>query len=185
MKRLIWAIAILGATISVCFGQVAGPTTNQQPGPGQYGLSNEVCVTPTITASQYSANNSLGGVMYFPYLFGARGSGVIQSVRITFKSAQTVEFDVSILTGNPVYSSMLDKATPAIALQDVLLVTPTIKLTNNSSTLGTETVYGADAIGRAINKAPYGVYALVTTTGTPTPASTTDMQLCIGALSDN
>src|ERR1019366_3244288 len=138
----------------------------------------EVCVTPTVTASSaYTAGNVVGGLITLPGAFLSTNSGILQSVRLTSKSVQTVEFDVTFFSAIPA-TAFADNAAPSIAAADVALVQPPIKLTGASTGLGTGTTYGLDNIGRPINEIGSSAYALITTTGTPTFASTSDVQLC-------
>ena len=104
-------------------------------------------------------------------------------MRLTSKSAQTAEFDVTFFSAQPA-TVFTDKAAPSIAAADVALVQPPIKLTGASTGLGTGTTYGLDNIGRPINEVGSSAYALITTTGTPTLASASDLQLCAAWLED-
>ena len=147
------------------------------------GVTTEVCVTPIVTAGAYTAGYVVGGLITLPGAFLSANSGVLQSVRLTSKSAQTAEFDVTFFSAQPA-TVFTDKAAPSIAAADVALVQPPIKLTGASTGLGTGTTYGADAISRPINEVGSSAYALITTTGTPTFASTSDVQLCAAWLED-
>jgi hypothetical protein len=141
------------------------------------GVTTEVCVTPIVTAGTYSAGTVGGGMIALPNAFLTANAGVLQSVRLTSKSAQTAEFDIVFFSALP-STVFTDYAAPAIVAADALLAQPPIKLTNNYSGLGTDTIYGADAIGRPINEVGSSAYAVITTTGTPTFASTSDITLC-------
>ena len=147
------------------------------------GVTNEVCVSPTVTAGAYTAGNVVGGLITFPNAFLTANTGVLQSVRLTSKSVQTAEFDITFFSSLPA-TVFTDKTAPSIVAADVLLTQPPIMLTNNFSGLGTHTVYGADGIGRAVNEVGSSAYALITTAGTPTFASTSDVQLCAAWLED-
>jgi hypothetical protein len=140
-------------------------------------VTAEVCVTPIVTAGAYVAGNVVGGLITFPNAFLTANAGELQSVRLTFKSVQTLEFDVTFFSALPA-TVFTDHAAPAIVAADALLVQPVIKLTNNYSGLGTHTVIGADNLNRSIKQLGSSAYAVVTTTGAPTLASTSDMQLC-------
>lgn len=147
------------------------------------GVTKEVCISPTVTASAYAAGNLMGGLISLPSAVFGLNTGVLESIRLDFKSVQTAEFDVYFFASQPA-GTYTDKATPSISGADSLLVQPPLKLVNNASGLGTHTVYGLDGIGRAINLGAGTLYAVVQTEGTPTPASTSDMQLCASVLQD-
>jgi hypothetical protein len=147
---------------------------------GRYGgVTQEVCTVLNVTpSSAYSAGNVVGGLIPLANVFLPSNSAVLQSIRLTSKSVQTAEFDVTLFSAQPVASTWTDKAAPAIAAGDVPLAQPPIKLTNNFSGLGTHTVYGADNINRGVKQNAPSVYAVITTPGAPTFASASDLQLC-------
>jgi hypothetical protein len=173
MKKFLACIALLLST-----------SAHTQQLPPNYlgrvgGVDGEVCISPTVTAGAYVAGNVVGGLITFPNAFLTADAGVLQSVRLTIKSTQTAEFDIVFFSALP-STTFADHAAPAIAAADVALVQPVIKLTNNFSALGTDTVYGADNIGRGIKMDGAGstAFAVITTPNTPTLASTSDLQLC-------
>jgi hypothetical protein len=178
-KKYVLAVPMfLAATIAPVFGQ-APPNYIGRVG----GVTKEVCTVPTVTAGAYVAGNVVGGLITLSGAFGMANSGVLQSVRLTSRSTQTAEFDVTLFSAQP-SSTFADHAAPSIVAADTLLVQPPVKLTNNSSLLGTATVYGADNIARGIKATGSSLYAIVTTPGTPTFTSTADLQLCVGISQD-
>jgi len=187
MKMISAALAAL--LVSSSLAQADAPVTagrwTDEACTGQ-GKNTALVVT---AGSQYSANNEVGPLLALQ--FGRLGSGVpaesgiAQSFTLTSTSVQTAEFDVSLFISKPT-TTFTDKTAPAILAADVPLVRGPIKLTANFSGLGTHTVYTLDQIAKAI-KLPPGtgqIWAVITTTGTPTFTTTTDLQLCIGVLKD-
>ena len=170
---------------------IALPSYAQTPS-GQ--LTNEVCVTagssnwPALTASSaYTSGNLVGGLVSLPLSMTTirhPGAGVLQSIRLNFKDAQTAEFDVYGFSANPSNSTWTDKSAPSINAADVFSVKPPIKLTSAASGLGTHTIYGADAIGRASLNGSVTDYFAIVTIGTPTFGSTADAQFCASYLQD-
>ena len=150
------------------------------------GATIEVCIAPTIQTSAYTTGYTLtGSFIPFANAVGTLGTGILQSVRIDIKSAQTAEFDVTFFAGVPSTSLTINTA-PGLSSADVLLAYPPIKLTSYYAGLsGTSTVYGFDGIGRAINLAQTTMYALVIVVGTPTFTTTSDFQICVTILRDN
>jgi hypothetical protein len=141
------------------------------------GADNEACASPAVSAATYSAGNSVGGLIALPNAFSSANSGVLQSVRLTIKSTQTAEFDIVFFSAQP-STVFADKTTPALVASDAFLAQPPIKLTNNFSALGTDTVYGLDNIGRGIKEVGSTAYAVVISVGAPTFASASDIQFC-------
>ena len=88
------------------------------------GVTTEVCAVPVITpSSAYSAGNSVGGLITLPAAFLSTNSGILQAVRLTSKSAQTLEFDVTFFSALP-STTFTDKTAPAIVAADALLAQP-------------------------------------------------------------
>jgi hypothetical protein len=160
-------------------GQVGGITTEACTG-------RDGSVAMAVTASSaYTSGNIVGGKLKLFRALHEPRTGVVQSVRLTSKSAQTAEFDVTLFAGNPSNSTWTDKSAPAINAADVALAMAPIKLTIPYSGLGTHTVYGQDAIGRAVRiQDGEDLYAVITVVGTPTFTATTDLQLCVALLLD-
>jgi hypothetical protein len=178
-RRFAVAVLLLLAAVSRAFAQLP-PDYLGRTG----GVTQEVCVTPAVTAGAYSAGNVVGGLITLPAAFLIANSGVLQSIRLTVKSVQAAEFDVTFFSAQPSAASTFnDHAAPAIAAADVPLAQPPVKLITSFSGL-VATVYGADNIGRGFKEIGPSLYAIITTPGTPTFTSTTDLQLCVGLSQD-
>jgi len=149
------------------------------------GVTSEACATVTTSLSAYSAGYEVGPLISLTPLLGPSSSGILQSLRIDLKDAQTAEFDVTPFKSQPTASTWTDHQAPAIAAGDVFSVYPTIKLTTASSVLGTHTVYGLDGLGAARVLASPTLYLIITTPGTPTFGSAADMQICATFLRDS
>lgn len=168
--------------LGVCALLVASPLAAQTPPTAG---TREVCVTPTVTAGAYSSGFEVGGLITFTNMFrsSAQGApdqgGIAQSIRLNVKSTQTATFKAYEFTSNPSNSTWTDHAAPAINAADVFAVGGPITLQNPDSSLGTMTVYNADQIARAHVAAQQADYWILVTTGTPTFASTTDLQFCV------
>lgn len=155
------------------------------------GLTVEACATLVVTASSaYTANNEVGGLISLKPTFRATGSGVpdsggiVQSIRLDFKDAQTATFKAYQFSANPSASTWTDKTAPAINAADVFKVKGPITLSTADSGLGTHTVYQADAVARAHVASGATDYWVLVTTGTPTFATTADVQFCASYLVD-
>jgi len=184
MRNTIAAILLFFGLATAALAQVGPPQTVG-------GMTREVCQTLTVTASSaYTANNEVGGLIALNPAFrsSAQGApdqgGITQSIRLTSKSAQTATFKAYQFSGNPSASTWTDKTAPAITSADIQKVLPPLTLSTADSSLGTMTVYGADAIARAHISAAQIDYWILTTTGTPTFTATSDLQFCATYLLD-
>jgi len=150
-------------------------------------LTTAVAVTPTVTASAYTANNVIGGVMTFSNIIPAVApgfNGILQSVMAKFKATVvTGTLTVAIFKANPSNGTYTDKTAPTWNSADMANLLGIYQLTVPQSLGGTTmTVYNLDGIGKAFTGASTSLYAVVTVGGTPTPASTSDFTLELAVL---
>lgn len=140
-------------------------------------------------ASAYAAGQAVGGLMTISNAarvnagLGAGGtSGMIQSVLISAKSAQSSQIDVLIFRANPTASTCTDKTAVAIAAADFDKLIGVAKVTD-------WTPLGTPSLGQSQNLAiPYALasgtalYACAVTRATPTFASASDIAISFNAL---
>ena len=144
----------------------------------------KVAVSPTVSASPaYSSGDVMGGLLTFANVARvAAGSGLLQSVTLNFKSAQTAATDFVWCGGdNPSGTTLTDNAAVAVAAADynkcrVVHVT-------DCTGLGTPSVCAADnlAFPFALSSGTTG-YGFLVTRGTPTLASTSDVEVALRIL---
>lgn len=179
LRAIAMSLALCGAAHAQ--GLVTSPTLS-------------IPVTPTVTASStYSAGNEVGGLMTF---VGASApptfAGVLESVSITSKSAQTGELDLYLCTTLPV-TTFTDKTGPSINAADVTKCSiGPIKLTVTGSGLGTHTVYNSSALGIVFQTpdqtktptATNSLYGILITPAQPSAqfGSTSDLTVTLGIL---
>lgn len=65
-----------------------------------------ITVTPVVDTSQYASGDDIGGIMTFTGLLcGPTKTGTVESIVITDKNNQAVEYDVVIFSSNPTSST--------------------------------------------------------------------------------
>jgi hypothetical protein len=146
-----------------------------------------VVVTPTVTASAYTAGQVVGGLLTFANAFRTANSGVIQSISITSKSVQaSIGMKLYLFRADPTNTTWTDKTTPAINTADVanLVGGAAFNLAVGDSGLGTVTLWSQSGIGMALNTGSTSLYAVLVTTGALTPASTSDIEVALSILQD-
>ena len=144
-------------------------------------------VTPVVTAAAaYASGNVVGGKMTFAGCVDGAGSGLLQSIRLAFRSVQTVGFKLWLFAADPAASTFTDKAAPSIASADVDKLIGVYALGGGGdSGLGVHTLYTLDGIGKAFSVASgAALYGVLTTTGAPTFAATGDLSVALGILKD-
>lgn len=189
---------VAGVATATGHGLAAGAVRVELPtdGTGVVGLNagenhaaevggNEILVqvAQTVTASSaYASGNAIGGLMTLvnaARVSGANGaagtSGLLQSVTMNTKSAQTTQVDVVMFNANPTGTTCTDKTAFAVAAADFDKVSGVAHMTDFTS-------LGTPSVGQAQNLAmPYALassttlYACAVTRSTPTYAATTDV----------
>lgn len=160
------------------------PPLNPQPVSTQTVTAS---VTPTITASAYTTGQEIGGLMTFTSMARASAySGVVQSIHVTWTTAQTTTIKLYLFNSNPSATTWTDKTTAAINASDIPKLIGVYTLSANDSGLGTVTINNLDGIGKAFVLPSSGttIYAVAVVVGTPTPASTSSMIVNITTLED-
>lgn len=144
-------------------------------------------VTPTVTASSaYAANAVVGGRLSFTTATRQEaGDGLIQSVTLHFKTAQTAASDFFWCNASQLTSTTLtDKAAVSVNAAD-FSACRAIHITDCTS-MGTPTVCSAENLAL-----PYGLasgttgYGFLVTRGTPTFGSTSDVAVTVRFLRNN
>lgn len=149
------------------------------------GSTAKIAVTPTVTASSaYTTGNLVGGLMTFSSALLTAGSGVLESISIRCKSVQTATFTFFLFDSNPTNSTWTNKSAPAINASDIPFLVGAYQLASYSSGLGTHTIYTLNGISQAISAGATTLYGVLTVTGTPTFASTSDITVVLGILQD-
>ena len=171
--------AVASITNDVGTVSLANNTVNVQ------GKTSSVTVTPTVNTSAYTANYEVGGLMTFASVVGTVGSGLLQSVRLNCKSTQTTTFKLFLFNTNPANTTWTDHAAPAIVATDVPSIIEVVYLTTAESGLGTHTFYSVDSIGKSfVIPSGNSLYGVLTTTGTPTFASNSDISVTLNVIQD-
>jgi hypothetical protein len=145
----------------------------------------DVAVTPTVTASAYTANNVIGGVMTFASILPSIGNnGILQSITAKFKAtAVTGNINVAVFKANPSNGTYTDKTAATWNSADMANLLGIYQLTTPLAIgAATMTVYCLDGIGKAFVGSSTSLYVVATVAGTPTPASTSDFTLELAVL---
>ena len=184
----------VGLTAGTVVGVTGGITGNVQGVTGgqpiiAQGVTVEVSVTPTVTASTYAVSKVIGGIMTFTAVLNnsfpsADYAGVLESITVKFKgSVQTVGFWVSIFHTSPA-GTFTDTNTAAIAAGDTALLVGSYHLTTPFSLLGTHTIYNLPGIGQTIEQGTNGNLFVVVVPDATTASlgSTSDMTVTLGML---
>lgn len=154
---------------------------------GEVGVNEKIItVAQTVTAAQYAAGNCVGGLITFATaarVSGASGAsgtgGIIASVIIDCKSAQTTQMDVLFFNADPSSGSTItDKTAIAIATAQWQTMIGVAHVADWTSA-------GTPSVGQSLVSIPYSLasatslFAVIVTRATPTFAATTDVSISI------
>jgi hypothetical protein len=131
-----------------------------------------VQVNPTVTASSYSANNVVGGIQTLTGLMrGASTLGLLESVSVIDAAAQAAQLSIFFFKATPTGGTYTDHGALVLAAADLPNYLGKIDLTAATyDAMGTAVKSNTLAnIGLELQGDSSGnVYAIATTTGTPT-----------------
>lgn len=142
--------------------------------------------TPTVsTTPAYTSGDSIGGLISLTSAVRyAAGGGTITSVVISDKAKQSAPIDVIFFTANPGSTTFTDNGALAVNAADLISIVGVISVTSYSA-------FSANSVGSALGQSlPFvlgsgtTLYAALVARGTPTYASTSDVQLTVGILPD-
>ncbi|AKU43573.1 hypothetical protein CPT_Seuss47 [Caulobacter phage Seuss] len=152
---------------------------------GERSFNNTVVATavPTIQASTYASGNVVGSLMDLPGM-GVSTSldGLLQSVSLFSKTAQTAPMDLILFHTEPV-TSFVDKTVLALGVEDVDKILDVVPLTSWTN-LGTPSISQAKGLSEPYRLATTTMHALLVARGSFTFGSTSDLKLAAKAFVD-
>jgi hypothetical protein len=153
---------------------------------GQIGGTVAV-ITPTVTvdANIYASGDNFGGKLTLTGMTRiAAGSGMIQSAVITSKALQTFTADVIFFNADPSASTFTTNVAQALDDADLAKVIGVAQC-NTVIALTDCSIHQATNLALPFRLASgTTAYAAIVVRGTPTPATTSDIQLSIRVLQD-
>ncbi len=150
-------------------------------GAGSVNLTN----TPTVTAGAYTTGMVAGGKQSLAGAVRASGgSGIIQSVSVTKKTALTAPYDVYFFHTDPTNSTFTDNSTLALNVADIPFLIGVAHCTDLVSN-GTPQTLQANNVGLPFKLATgTSIFAVAVIRGAETLASTSAIVLNVAILQD-
>lgn len=151
---------------------------------GVGGKMNVIKDTTAVTASNYSAGNAVGGKRTYANALTSAGTGVLESITLLDRNNQSQPMTVIIFDADPTNATITDKSAFVYSTDDLkvlgqITISASDYITTNSKAIAT-----IRGIGLSLKSAGTSLYVALVTTGTPTFAATTDVQLILGILQD-
>jgi DNA-binding phage protein len=141
--------------------------------------------TAVSTSPAYTAGDAVGGLRTLANAVLTAGTGVLESITVLDRANQKAALEILIFDANPTAATITDNAAFVYSTDDLKVLARISVGTADYITLNSKAVALIRGIG-AVLKAASGtsLYAAVVTTGTPTFAATTDVQIIFGILQD-
>ena len=171
------------SVIAALKGILTGVNLNQNVG----GYTSVIKDTTAVsTTPAYTAGDAVGGKRTITNaLRTSGGSGILESVQILDRANQKAAMELFIFDSDPSAATITDNAAFVFSTDDLkVLAHVTIAATDYVS-INSKAVATIKGLGVALKgNATSTLYAALVTTGTPTYAATTDLQLIYGILQD-
>lgn len=145
-----------------------------------------VIKTPTITATAYSVNESLGAVIDFGAIARASGGSLLITGAILVDLAQqNAQTDLLLFNANPSNGTYTDHATITPNATDTKMIQGYVSFSGYVNLSTTESVSVVQNLAEHIVlSGTQHLYGLLITRGTPTYSSTTGVSLILNYIAD-
>lgn len=141
----------------------------------------------TVSTSAYSAGHNVGGLLPIANALRAGGplTGRIASLRVVDHANQKAALDLLIFSALPAATFTNHAAFPTLTLADALLVCRHLAVAaSDYATVGGTAFADLSPSGAVVAGLTTTLYAAIATTGTPTYAAATDLNITVGLVPD-
>jgi hypothetical protein len=142
--------------------------------------------TTAVTAAAYSAGNAVGGKRTLANAVRVSGgTGILQSLTLLDRANQKAAMTLYIFDADPTNATLTDHAAFVFSTDDLKVIAQVTINAGDYVTTNSKAIVNYGGLGIPL-KAASGttLYAALVTSGTPTFANTTDVQLEVGILQD-
>jgi len=150
------------------------------------GFSEVVTVAPTVTAASYSAGNAVGGKQTLANAVRtASKTAILDSITLLDRSNSKATMEIVIFDSDPSAATITDKTAFVFNTDDLKVLARLSVAATDYVTINSKAIVTLKGLGVVVKAASgTSLYAALITTGTPTFAATTDIQLKYGFLQD-
>lgn len=154
-----------------------------------YPKTSIITITPTVTAGAYSANNAVGGLLTFTSrMFTPNKTGVLLSISIVDAASQNAALELVLFDRSFTATADNDAFAPSDAdLANCLGVIPIAAgdyYTFSSNSVATIRSVGLGVKSAGTTHGDLAIYGQLVTRGTPTYATTSDIDVVLTILHD-
>ena len=150
------------------------------------GLTKIVSKTITVSLSAYTSGDVVGGVQTITDgLYGAGGTGILQSVTIIDVDARSAAFTIDIFSQQPQGTYTDNGAYTLVTADSAYLIARVSVVAGDYVTAGGKGVATVTSLNIPVfATGTANLYALISTTSTPTWTATTNLSIVWGILQD-
>lgn len=170
--------------ISALKGILTGVNLNQNVGGYTVAIKDTTAVS---TSPAYSIGDAVGAKRTITgALRTSNGSGILESITLLDRANQKAAMELFIFDSNPAAATITDNAAFVFSTDDLKVLAHVTIAATDYITINSKAIATIKGIGAALKGADSttSLYAALVTTGTPTYAATTDLQLIYGILQD-
>lgn len=141
--------------------------------------------TAVSTTPAYTAGDAVGGKRTLANAVRTPGTGILQSISILDRANQKAAMTLFIFDANPTAATITDNAAFVFSTDDLNVIAQVSVAASDYVTTNSKAVAVISGLQIPLKAASgTSLYAALVTTGTPTFAATTDVQLEFGILQD-
>jgi len=172
------------SVIAALKGLLTLTTTNNNVGGYSVALKDTTAVS---ASSAYTAGDAVGGKRTITgALRTSNGSGILESITILDRANQKAAMELFIFDSDPSAATITDNSAFVFSTDDLKVLAHVTIATTDYITINSKAVATIKGLGTVLKGANSNtsLYAALVTTGTPTYAATTDVQVIYGILQD-
>jgi hypothetical protein len=174
----------VGVTGNVTVVQPTGSQLNAAVTGNVGGKTTVIKDATAVTASGYSAGNAVGGKRTLTGALTSVGTGILESIIVLDRADQKAALDIFIFDADPTAATITDKAAFVFSTDDLKVIAHVSVAASDYVTVNSKAVAHETSLGIALKASGTTLWAAVVTSGTPTFAATTDVQITFGILQD-
>jgi hypothetical protein len=112
------------------------------------------------------------------------GTGILESIIVLDRANQKAALDIFIFDADPTAATLADKTAFVFSTDDLKVIAHVSVAASDYVTVNSKAVAHESSLGIALKASGTTLWAAVVTSGTPTYAATTDVQVTFGILQD-
>jgi hypothetical protein len=153
---------------------------------GNVGGHTTIIKDTTVVSSSpaYTAGDAVGGKRTLSNALLSAHTGVLQSITVLDRANQKAPLDIFIFDADPTNATITDNAAFVFSTDDLKVIAHVTVNASDYVTVNSKAMVSYGSLGIALSAAGTTLYAAVVTSGTPTYAATTDVQVEFGFLQD-